>query len=415
MKILHVTKRYPNATGGDAFVVSGLEREQRAAGHDVVILTSRNAEISDAPHVIKFGAALTAQEIDVLNARRVLTMAALAVRAPALLRRVRPDVIHVHTVDLGVALSLAARMLRIPTVITLHGTTVGKATAPKAKRLLESALLVAGRYRRVISMDPSSFPALRSLRLGRRLAYVPNGIDVTDLAVHEEPTPVAAAARTVLFVGRLEPIKGLVYLLSAFATVVRQVPDARLELVGDGAQREDLAALAQELGIAESVHFVGRRDRAQLSRGYREAAVFVLPSLHEGFPLVLLEAWAHGAPVVTTRVGAMADVCVSGVDSLVVSPADAGELATAISQVLRDPGVAEKIAAGGQARMAAEGEFTPSAVAAGVARVYELALAERRPAWAGADGTGGGAGTVQRSRRGQRGQRAAVNPDLRTS
>ncbi|MCM3884949.1 glycosyltransferase family 4 protein [Frankia sp. R82] len=385
---MHVTKRYPNAAGGDAFVVSGLEREQRAAGHDVVVLTSRNAAISDAPHVVKFGAALTAQEIDVLNARRVLTMAALAVRAPALLRRVRPDVIHVHTVDLGVALCPAAWWLRIPTVITLHGTTVGKATASRSKRLLESALLLAGRYRRVISMDPSSFPALRSLGLGRRLEYVPNGIDLADLAAHAPSSSssasasASASARTVLFVGRLEPVKGLVHLLSAFATVVREAPDARLLLVGEGAQQDELAALARELGIAGSVTFAGRRDRAELSRDYREAAVFALPSLHEGFPLVLLEAWAHGTPVVTTRVGAMADVCVSGVDSLVVPPQDAGELAAAILTVLQDPGVAEKIAQGGQARTAPDGEFTPPAVARRVQQVYDLARAERRPTWA---------------------------------
>jgi len=373
---MHVVKRYPDAPGGDAYVVRGLEREQLAAGHHVVVVTSRNALIRDASHVIKFGLPLTDEAIDAINLRRILTMIALTVRAFPLLRWTRPDVIHVHTTDLGWSLRLAARRYRIPCVITLHGTTIGKRSTPMPKRLLEGALLRSGGYSRIITMDPSTMPALSRLGVGDRLDYIPNGIDPADVVTVPEDAgpPPAAAPPTVLFAGRLEAVKGVDVLLIAFAAVLRDHPTARLLLAGSGSRRAELETATAELGITGSVRFVGVQARDELSALYRAATLFVLPSLHEGFPMVLLEAWAHGTPVVTTSVGAVPDVCVSGVDTMVVPPGEADDLAAAIGRLLGDSELAARIGAGGRRRLAS-GEFTPGAVAGRVQGVYDEVVA----------------------------------------
>jgi len=415
-----VTKRYPDAAGGDAYVVRGLEREQVAAGHQVQVVTSRNTSICDARNVLKVGLPVTDEQIDSVNLRRILSMAALAARAFPMLRAIRPDIIHAHTTDLGWCLSLAARWYRIPCVITLHGTTIGRAASPRFRRLAESALLRGGHYERVLTLDPSTMPALRRLGVGDRLDYVPNGIDSTDFdstdfapapgAFDDEPGPGdgdAATAPTVLFVGRLESVKGVGFLLTAFAAVLRGEPTARLLIVGSGSMRPELERTAGALGIGRSVSFAGARPRAELPGLYRQAAVFVLPSLYEGFPLVLLEAWAHGTPVVITRVGAVPHVCRPGVDAMIVRPGDADGLAGAIVEVLRDAVLAARLREGGMRRVEL-GEFTPAAVAGRVQGIYHEVIAS------------GGDGRPRRRRRplkaARRGRYAGLSdPSARTT
>jgi glycosyltransferase involved in cell wall biosynthesis len=368
---MHVTKRYPDAAGGDAFVVQGLEREQIAVGHEVTVLTSRSPEIKKLDHVIQFGFLLKSTEIDSINHKRIATLLLLTVRGFGLLRRTRPDVIHAHSTDLGFALSLGARWYRIPRVITLHGTSIGKNACPRLKRLLETVLLRAGGYRLIINIDPTAGSSLEALGFGGRLEYVPNGIFAGEFA-YDDSTATQIAddlTPTILAVGRLEMVKGMTFLLQAFSKVACGESRAQLVIAGHGSLESSLRAEARELGIDGSVAFVGQRSRAEIGDLYRRATILVLPSLHEGFPLVLLEAWAHALPVVVTNVGAVPYVCVSGVDSLVVEPANPEMLASALKRLLGDPSLRAKLGAAGRGRV--DGEFDQKKIATRVLEIYE--------------------------------------------
>lgn len=148
-----------------------------------------------------------------------------------------------------------------------------------------------------------------------KVAVVPNGVDTetyrprtgvdggrarssdADPSPHSAPDPVR-----LLFVGRLDTVKGIPHLLDALALLARRSDvDYRLTLVGDGSRRADYEDRSRELGVADAVSFEGWQD--DVLPYYRDHDVFVLPSLSEGLPTVLMEAQACGVPVVATDVG----------------------------------------------------------------------------------------------------------------
>ena len=369
LRVLHVTKRYPDAVGGDAVLVHHLGEHQRAAGHVVDVLTSRCPAVVGAPHVHTSGLVLQQEEIDALSLRRVVSLAFTAVAAVRLLRRLRPDVVHAHTVDLGVAVSLAARLHRVPRVLTLHGTSIGDPWFPRGKRALELLLLRLGGYRRVLSVDPRAVPRLRR-RVRTPVAAVPNAVD---LARHPQRAQAPAPGAALLGVGRLEAVKGGDVLLDALALAAAEGTRFDLDVVGSGSRLDALRAQAERLGLGEHVRFLGHRPPEEVAQRMRAAAAVVSPSRFEGFALVLLEAWASGTPVVTTDVGAVPDVCTDGADALVVPAGDARALATALRRLTADPQLGARLAARGRRRV--EREYTYASLRQRTDAVYREVLA----------------------------------------
>ncbi len=170
-----------------------------------------------------------------------------------------------------------------------------------------------------------------------RLRLVRGGIDPAPLrdAVPIDRTTlgVPADAPLVLWVGRLDPVKGLVELIQAFESVVSGT-DAHLVLVGDGPLRSELVRRINSSDIADRVHLVGARD--DVPRLLKTADVFVLPSRTEGLPNALLEAMAAGCPIVTTDVPGCRDLVANETTGRVVPFGDTAALAEAIRLLLQD-------------------------------------------------------------------------------
>lgn len=140
---------------------------------------------------------------------------------------------------------------------------------------------------------------------------------------------------TVIGVGRLFLQKGFDRLIEAFATVAPDFPEWRLKLVGDGPLRDELAALAETLGVAEKVEFTGRSPHPEAHLA--EAGLFVLPSRYEGFPNALLEAMALGLPVVAFDCPSGPSAIIThGVDGLLVAADDVAALADSMARLMAD-------------------------------------------------------------------------------
>ena len=177
------------------------------------------------------------------------------------------------------------------------------------------------------------------------------------------------AGRRILFVGRLERIKGVLTLAEAFA----KVPDAVLDIVGDddpegfngASMRDHLAARLP----AEAVRFHGAVPRSELPALYRSADVVVVPSLWESLSYVCLEAMACGRPLVASAVGGIPEVVTDGEDGLLVPSEDPAALAAALVRVLDDAALAERL--GNEARSTIERRFAATRVAEATAAVYE--------------------------------------------
>jgi glycosyltransferase involved in cell wall biosynthesis len=148
---------------------------------------------------------------------------------------------------------------------------------------------------------------------------------------------------------RLIEQKGVVYGLRAFAQIAPQFPPAHVVIAGDGALRGTLEAEARKLGISQRVHFLGwREDTANILAALD---VLLMPSLWEGFGLVLLEAMAQTVPIIGSAVSAIPEVVVDGETGLLAPPRDADALASALAQLLGDEGLRRHMGLMGQDRV----------------------------------------------------------------
>jgi glycosyltransferase involved in cell wall biosynthesis len=167
-----------------------------------------------------------------------------------------------------------------------------------------------------------------------RLTVVPNGVD-TDF-FQPDPNGREEGSQVLLSVARLVPDKDHDTLLTAFGRLAGDHPGAELWLVGNGPRRETLEQKVRDLGLNGRVKFLpATKDIRQL---YHQADVFVLSSVAEALPNVVLEAMAAGLPVVATRVGGLPEAVVPEDTGLLVSPRDADGLAVALGRLLDNPG-----------------------------------------------------------------------------
>jgi len=171
-----------------------------------------------------------------------------------------------------------------------------------------------------------------------KLITIQNGVEVCryESAVPHDRNQWTVKNSDVVIgsVGRLSPEKGHAVLLRAFRKVIARHPVARLALVGEGEERERLQHMADELDIARFVRFLGLR--ADVPEVLATCDFFALPSIQEGFPMVILEALAAGKAVVASEVGAISDVIRHGATGLLVPPGDADALADALCFLIED-------------------------------------------------------------------------------
>ncbi|CAA9508745.1 MAG: hypothetical protein AVDCRST_MAG69-2357 [uncultured Solirubrobacteraceae bacterium] len=188
-------------------------------------------------------------------------------------------------------------------------------------------------------------------------------------------------ARTVLTVARLTPRKGHIHLIKALPVILEADVPVHLLLAGDGPQRQELEQLSRDLGVGRNVHFLGhRRDIPAL---LEDADVFVLPSLYEGLPLVVLEAMASKTPVVATDIVGTGEAVIDGVTGRLVAPSDPLALADAILDVLADSSRAARWASAGYRRYWRE--FTADRMTRETVAVYRAAIEPAVPAVVGGD------------------------------
>jgi glycosyltransferase involved in cell wall biosynthesis len=304
-------------------------------------------------------------------------------RAAALLRDLRPDVVHTHQIGAAWYLGPAARPLGSPVVHTEHGNHFARLGSPlaalKARLFFRSAARSVDRFCCVSDEIAAAVTRWRTVpRAGVRV--VPNGIpldlppDLPDPAAVRAALGIPPDAPVVGTVGRLAEVKRQDLLIRAVARLRAEFPAVHLVLVGDGPERGRLEALAREHGLADCTRFLGYQPRPEAYLGIMTA--FALTSRSEGFPVSLLEAWRAGVPVASAAVGGIPAVVADGANGLLFPPGDAAATAAAVGRLLADPGLARRLGRAG--RQTFEGHYTLGRMAAAYEGLYRELLAARR-------------------------------------
>jgi glycosyltransferase involved in cell wall biosynthesis len=247
------------------------------------------------------------------------------VRLTRLLRRLRPRLAHV--MDVWAPAQVAARLAGVPRVLVTHHTP----ELPRRDNAVGRIVQRTGWAARPEVIYTSEADRARD---GKRPSHVvPLGIDLERFDVEPRPHDGVVIGN----VARLAEQKGLRTLVEAAPLVLRERPDARFVLVGDGELRAELERLADGLPF----EFRGLRD--DVPEQLAGFDVFAFPTLFEGLCLAVIEAQAAGVPVVATPVGGIKETVVDGETGLLVSPRDPAGLAAAILRLLGDRALAARV------------------------------------------------------------------------
>lgn len=246
------------------------------------------------------------------------------------------DIVHGHTFLPALSTRLAGAVGDIPTVFTVHGTAltsgVGRDTSAlsRVKRVAERQFVLGFDYDEVISVNREHLDLLKGNH--ESVTYIPNGVDIERFATDTKRVP-----GRILFLGRLAPKKRVSDLIRAYDQIATEYPESELVIVGVGPEKDSLEAEVRRRGLVDEVSFEGRVPDDMIPTYYGSASVFVLPSVWEGHPLTLLEAWAAELPVIATNVEGIREFVDHEQTGYLVEPEEPTELADALRTVLDDP------------------------------------------------------------------------------
>ena len=264
---------------------------------------------------------------------------------------------------------LWARRRRIPFVASLKGIIADELLNERGwtRRLLSiqarwerqnvsraDRVLVTSRYCSDVVRRAYGVPS-------EKIAIVPELIDLADWEARFARARRRPRERpTVLCVARMYPRKRIEDLLAAARRLRDRLPGLQVRVVGSGPEHQRLRRLGGELGLEDTVRFLGEVSRTRLAEEYVNADCFCLPSVQEGFGIVFLEAMAAGLPVVACRAAAVPEVVADRVAGLLVEPRNPERLAEALEEILTDSGRRKEY---GEAARRRAGEFSSPRVA----------------------------------------------------
>lgn len=295
----------------------------------------------------------------------------------ATLNRRRFDVIHAHSTSAGLTAGLVGRLLHRPVIVKVTGMQAVAALADPGPTWRLRRWLLDRTAETLVAVSSQMMQALSEVGIDRdRRVLIPNGVRLAPVAAGARAATKRewlgdAAGSVVLYVGRLEWVKGVERLLPMWSAL-RRHGAATLVIVGDGPLRAGLESEAAARGLGRSVRFLG--SHPEVTPFYLITDVFVLPSASEGLSNALLEAMAAGLPVVASNVGGNRDVVEHGVSGFLVDWADPGGPAALVGRLLDDTMLRRRL---GEAASRRAHDFSIASVADRYSDLYR-AVASRR-------------------------------------
>ncbi|MBI3173109.1 MAG: glycosyltransferase family 4 protein [Chloroflexi bacterium] len=364
MRILVINSEYPPIGGGAGNASANIARWFVAFGHEVAVLT---AHFGDLPHQeAKDG--VTVHRIPALRRKQdrsgaleqLAFIASGTLYSLGLARRFKPDVtLAFFGMPSGAIAWVLKFLYRIPYVVSLRGGDVPGFRPYDFKvfhKLIGPFLHVIWHAASGVIANSHGLGALaRAFDSSIEIPIIPNGVEGSRFDASQRDW----SAPRLLSAGRVVYQKGLDLGLRALAQL--KDLDWRWTIAGDGPQMEPLQSLAQELGIAERVTFLGWQSQEALAHGYHHANVFLFPSRHEGMPNAVLEAMASGLPVVATRIAGSEELVVDGETGILVTPEDVNALRDGLRLLITDSRKREQM--GQASRQRVEREYSWESVA----------------------------------------------------
>lgn len=337
----------PKWTGGIELATSYLAKQLQATGNEVHILTSREPGMPTEENregVIVHR--LYWPKLPMLGNALFQLNLFLAVK------KIDPEIIHCQNLLMSTCGILTKTILKKPYIVVGHGSDVylarnlNRVTSFFLRKILKTTIRNANA---VVALTDHMKQQIQE-DYGRSSIVIPDGVDLKkfSLAVTKQTARTKLQLnpdeKIIVFVGHLRAIKGIEYLIRALEAIKSREPLIRLLIIGgpvagglEPDEPDRLNGLVRKLGLVQSVTFVGSIPNDRVPEYLAASDIFVLPSLSEGFGIVLLEAMAAALPIVATNVTGIPSIIREGVNALLVEPRNAAQIADKVTILLNDP------------------------------------------------------------------------------
>lgn len=371
MRILMLNYEYPPIGGGASPITRALSEQLAESGHAVDVVTMGYGKL---PFLETFGnlrvfrvPALRHSPVRAITVEMASYLVSGFVQAMRLTGKQRYDLVHAHFMMPTGVLAAAVRRIRgLPTVVTIHGSDVPGYNPDRFER---GHRLLAPAWRTLVrSADAIISPSQYLADLLREVEPAP--VDLIPYGFSPAPQLDLPRRKRILFVSRLFPRKGARHVLEALSGL-----DTRgweFAIAGDGPMLPELQNQAKQLGL--QVSFPGFIKGAELQELYATSAIFVLPSLRDNFPVVLLEALSAGCAVITSDSSGMPEVI--GDAGLLVPPGDVPAIRAALARLMGDAELRQELGLRAQARIR---ELSWNRIVEQHLEVYARVAAQRAP------------------------------------
>lgn len=410
LKILLCNKFY-RPVGGPETIVLDTERELKMRGHEVIVFAMAHPDNAESEYSHYFvpnidyndesrGILKRLREaVDIIYSREA------ARRLSKLLADAKPDICHAHNIyhQLSPSILVTLRRAGIPTVLTLHD---GKLLCANMMFLRQGKICEKCAGKRFYHAVPgkcvkdsyvSSFVCTMEETIHRLFRLYETGVDLfitpseflkSKLVEHGRlrerqievlhnyagthlVVPSYTPGSYGLFVGRLEPLKGVQTLLDA----CERIPDFEVRLAGRGPMLEEGQRFVESKQL-DKVKFLGFQSGDNLRALFRDCRYVVLPSeCYENCPMVVLEAFAAGKPVIASRIGGIPELVNHGEDGLLFEPGNSEELAKCMKMLIDNKAIAEEMGRKGRAK--AEEQFSLEYHMDSLISIYSRLLSSR--------------------------------------
>jgi glycosyltransferase involved in cell wall biosynthesis len=283
----------------------------------------------------------------------------------------RPDVVHLHNPTPTIYAAAAARLAGVPSIVSTRHSLVARPHRFIVELKYAYAAAFCDWIVGICDATTNNIKSIHSVS-ARKIVRVYNGTDPM-LRVTKEQWP-SKSGFTLVYVGRLEPVKNHSLLLHAFCLALKSMPGLRLWMVGDGSERTALESLAALLGITSQVTFWGQQ--IDVASFFSASDTFIMSSTSEGLPISLLQAFSMGLPAIVTDVGGMAEVVRLARAGITAPVRDTAAMAAAILRLAEND--AERKQFSKNAEAAFHSRFTIETMADAYMDLYQKTARARR-------------------------------------
>ena len=350
MKLLFINNEFPPIGGGGSTVTKYAIKHLVKAGHDVVLITSRykdlpKREIVDGAEVIRIPAIRRYKDFCSQWELVIFGVAAAGYTIGYTLRH-KVDFIQAYFAVPAGWVAWIVKMIRgIPYSVYFGGSDIPGANPSRYKMIypiltpLLKAIWRGAEFRTVCSAELAKLG--QASDANSEFLVIPNGVEVERFA------PIKRECNSkvrILFIGRLIPRKGFQRVVSALPEVKKlaRVP-FEVEVVGTGSHRENLDEAASKLGVSDLIRYVGTVPYEELEKAYQFADIFVLTSLSEGMPSVILEAMGCGLPIIASDVGGNNELVKEGENGYLIDGDNIDKLAKNLADLINNKNLRQEM------------------------------------------------------------------------